>query len=86
MACRDTGPFGESLLDPIVEYSRPGSGFSPEIDITVIGGFVYRGSQSPGLVGSYIFGDFAQAFFNPSGTLLFLDDPTGLSMAIYCWV
>jgi hypothetical protein len=81
-ACSDTGPLGEPLLDPIVEYSHPDSGFSPEIGITVIGGFVYRGSQSPSLVGSYVFGDFAQAFFNPSGTLLFIDDPSGPSPTI----
>ncbi len=80
--CPDTGPHGEPLLDPIVDYGHPGSGFSPEIGITVIGGFVYRGSESPGLAGSYLFGDFAQAFFTPSGTLLFIDDPTGPSPAI----
>ena len=76
-ACSDIGPFGEPLLDPIVEYSHPGSGFSPEIGITVIGGFVYRGSASPSLVGKYLFGDFSLQFFTPSGTLLFLDDPSG---------
>ena len=81
-SCSDTGPFGEPLLDPIVEYSHPGSGFSPEFGITVIGGFVYRGSESAGLVGSYIFGDFAQQFFIPSGTLLFIDDPKGPSPTI----
>ena len=81
-ACSDAGPFGEPLLDPIAEYSHPGSGFSPEIGITVIGGFVYRGSASPSLVGTYVFGDFAQAFFNPSGTLLYLDDPSGSSPTI----
>jgi glucose/arabinose dehydrogenase len=80
--CSVTGLNGEPLLDPIVEYSHPESGFSPEIGITVIGGFVYRGSESPGLVGSYLFGDFAQAFFAPSGTLLFIDDPSGPSPAI----
>ncbi len=80
--CSDTGPSGEPLIDPIVEYSHPGSGFSPEIGITVIGGFVYRGSESPGLVGSYLFGDFAKAFFAPSGTLLFINDPTGPSPTI----
>ena len=75
--CSDTGPHGEPLIDPIVEYSHPGSGFGFEGGITVIGGFVYRGSQSPSLSGNYIFGDFAQAFFNPSGTLYFLENPTG---------
>jgi glucose/arabinose dehydrogenase len=75
--CSDTGPHGEPLIDPIVEYSRPGSGFEPEIGITVIGGFVYRGNESPSLRGKYVFGDFSQAFFSPSGTLLFLEDPSG---------
>jgi glucose/arabinose dehydrogenase len=80
--CRDTGPFGEPLLDPIVEYSHPGSGFTPEIGITVIGGFVYRGSASPSLDGRYLFGDFTEQFFIPSGTLLFVNDPTGPSPTI----
>ncbi len=75
--CSDTGPHGEPLIDPIVEYTRPGTGFSPEIGITVIGGYVYRGDQSPSLSGDYIFGDFTQAFFPPSGLLLFVEDPSG---------
>ena len=45
--CPGVGLMGEPLLDPIVEYSHPGSGFDPEGGITVIGGFVYRGSVSP---------------------------------------
>ena len=80
--CSDTGPLGEPLLDPIVEYTHPGSGFGLEIGIVIIGGFVYRGSESPGLVGSYIFGDFSQMFATPSGTLLYIDDPTGPSPVI----
>ena len=75
--CRDTGPSGEPLLDPIFEYAHPGTGFTPEGGITVIGGFVYRGSESPSLEGKYIFGDFAQEFVVPSGSLFFLADPTG---------
>ena len=66
---------GEPLLDPIVEYSHPGTGFPPEGGITVIGGFVYRGSRSPSLVGTYVFGDFAQMFVVPSGNLYFLAEP-----------
>ena len=73
--CADTGPLGEPLLDPIAEYSHPDSGFDPEGGITVIGGFVYRGSRSPGLVGKYVFGDFAQQFVVPSGSLYFLIEP-----------
>lgn len=73
-SCSSTGPLGEPLLDPIVEYSHPGSGFSPEGGITVIGGFVYRDSNSPSLVGKYVFGDFAQQFVVPSGSLFFLEE------------
>jgi hypothetical protein len=35
---------------------------------------VYRGSQSPGLVGSYVFGDFAAQFVVPSGRLYFIEE------------
>lgn len=80
--CSNTGPQGEPLIDPIAEYAHPGSGFTPEGGITVIGGFVYRGADSPSLVGNYIFGDFAQAFFLPSGTLFFIEDPAGEAPAI----
>jgi glucose/arabinose dehydrogenase len=36
---------------PVAQYGR-------DVGTTVIGGFVYRGSRFPGLVGRYIFGDF----------------------------
>jgi glucose/arabinose dehydrogenase len=75
--CNDFGPQGEPLVNPIVEYAHPESGFMPEGGITVIGGFVYRGTDSPNLLGKYIFGDFAQAFTIPSGTLYYIADPTG---------
>jgi glucose/arabinose dehydrogenase len=74
--CPDTGPLGEPLIDPIAAYSHPGSGFDPEGGITVIGGFVYRGSRSPGLDGTYVFGDFAQAFVQPTGRLYYLAQPS----------
>lgn len=45
--------------------------------IAVIGGFVYRGFDNPALLGKYVFGDFSQAFFVPSGRL-FYADTTGL--------
>lgn len=46
----DTG-----LVTPVYEYSHDDGGCS------VIGGFVYRGSDVPALVGSYIFGDYCLA-------------------------
>ena len=69
MSCADTGPLGEPLIDPIVDYSHEEGG------ISVIGGYVYRGSRSPGLVGQYVFGDFSAAFSVPSGRLYFLVEP-----------
>jgi glucose/arabinose dehydrogenase len=36
---------------PVAQYGR-------DVGTTVVGGFVYRGSRFPGLVGRYIFGDF----------------------------
>ncbi len=46
-------PTGCSLdnLDPITEYSHA-------LGISVTGGYVYRGSAIPNLVGFYVFGDF----------------------------
>ena len=40
------------LVEPVSEY-RHGAG-----DISIIGGFVYRGTALPALVGRYVFGDF----------------------------
>ena len=45
---------GEPLVDPIVEYPHSGGGIT---GISVIGGYVYRGSALPGLDGSDVFGD-----------------------------
>jgi glucose/arabinose dehydrogenase len=42
------------LVPPITEYDHSSSG-----GISVIGGFVYRGSAIPALVGTYIFGDLS---------------------------
>ncbi|HEY4284328.1 MAG TPA: PQQ-dependent sugar dehydrogenase [Chthoniobacterales bacterium] len=38
-------------VDPILDYGRGTGG-------TVIGGYVYRGRQIPGLTGTYVFGDY----------------------------
>jgi uncharacterized repeat protein (TIGR03806 family) len=41
-----------NLLPPIAQYSHA-------IGLAVTGGYVYRGTANPGLVGRYIFGDFS---------------------------
>ncbi len=47
LGCGTLGP----TQVPVAQYGR-------DVGTTVIGGFVYRGSRFPGLVGRYIFGDF----------------------------
>lgn len=74
--CSDTGPMGEPLIDPIVDYSHDEGG------ISVIGGFVYRGARSTSLLGKYVFGDFSGQFVVPSGRLYFLEQPAPGSFEI----
>lgn len=40
------------VIDPVFDYNRSNG------DRSITGGFVYRGSAIPGLVGRYVFGDF----------------------------
>jgi uncharacterized repeat protein (TIGR03806 family) len=47
--CSTTG----SLIDPLYHYDRS------QGDVAVTGGYVYRGTAIPDLVGSYLFGDYA---------------------------
>lgn len=49
------------LIDPVAEYDTHIDGHS------VIGGFVYRGSEIEGLQGHYVFGEFAKTIFFGSG-------------------
>jgi glucose/arabinose dehydrogenase len=55
-ACASTGPRGEPLIDPVLEY--PNAGQPGGIGEAVIGGYVYRGGRVPGLNGIYLFGDW----------------------------
>ncbi len=58
-------PVPPNLIDPIAEYDH-GEGS------VVIGGFVYRGSRIPALLGRYVFGDWG-AFAAPSARLFYLE-------------
>lgn len=66
--CATTGPRGDPLLPPILEYGHaantPGG-----LGIAVVGGFVYRGGRLPGLAGRYVFGDYSTTFVAPTGRL-----------------
>ena len=52
----ETTADGEPLLPPVVEYPHTGGG--DVTGITVIGGYVYRGSAASGLEGRYVFADW----------------------------
>ncbi len=41
--------------------------------ISIIGGYLYRGSGVPSLTGKYAFGDFSSAFFTPDGRLYYIN-------------
>ncbi|MGE4197758.1 MAG: sorbosone dehydrogenase family protein [Phycisphaerales bacterium] len=64
-SCDTTG-----LIDPVAEYGR-------DVGISIIGGYVYRGSAFPGLAGKYFFGDFSTSFGAPNGHLFFIDTTDG---------
>jgi glucose/arabinose dehydrogenase len=59
------------LIDPVAQYDH-------DDGITVLGGFVYRGSAIPELWGKYVFGDFSSSFLLADGRLLYADLGTGL--------
>ncbi|MDF2693357.1 MAG: hypothetical protein K0S65_1740 [Labilithrix sp.] len=70
----------DGLIDPIAEYPRSQG-------VSVTGGYVYRGSKIPALVGKFVYGDFGSgnlwsvdAFGQPSGTLL---TPTNLKISTF---
>lgn len=78
--CPDQDPEGTPLVDPILEYPHP----EPAGDIaglTVIGGYVYRGSALPGLAGQYVFGDWSATFGSAEGQLLLASPADGTGQA-----
>ncbi len=57
----------ETLKAPIHEYNH-------NVGKSIIGGYVYRGTQSPSLTGSYVFGDWSTEFVKPDGKLYYLSE------------
>jgi glucose/arabinose dehydrogenase len=56
-----------SLTSPIYDYSH-------YVGHCIIGGYVYRGSQSPSLQGKYIYADFSDTFFLGRGKIFYLQE------------
>lgn len=73
--CPKVGDRGEPLIDPILAYknskrfSKDGEGLS------IIGGYVYRGSALPALQGRYIFADWSRAWQKPEGQMFVASRP-----------
>lgn len=67
--CLDVSPGGDPLRAPILSYPHTASGVGESAGISVIGGFVYRGSLIPALRGRYVFGDYSTSFTRADGSL-----------------
>ncbi len=55
-------PTGFDPVDPSLEYDH-------DEGLSVVGGYIYRGSEIPKLYGKYVFGDFSGDFFDPTGRM-----------------
>lgn len=68
---------GLPLIAPIAQYAHINVNIGvpalPQIGASVTGGYVYRGTQIPGLTGTYIFGDYSHGISSADGTLLALE-------------
>jgi glucose/arabinose dehydrogenase len=79
--CPDVDALGEIIRDPIVEYpnwsvKRAWSKVKAEpLGTANVGGFVYRGTAFPSLVGKLVFGDFSTRLEAPSGQVFVASPP-----------
>jgi hypothetical protein len=74
--CPTVDPFGNRLVDPVIEMLNVANPAPGVKTLTVIGGHVYRGHDIPGLMGKYVFGSFSKSFAGPQGEL-FVAQPAG---------
>ncbi|MFL5787536.1 MAG: hypothetical protein ACJ748_05755, partial [Flavisolibacter sp.] len=59
-SCPVTDSAGKPLIDPIIELVNSANPKGGGIALTIIGGYVYRGTAVSSLQGKYIFGTFSQ--------------------------
>jgi hypothetical protein len=59
------------LIDPIAQYDHSDGVGAPEVREAIVAGFLYRGTQVPGLAGHYVFGDYTSPQA-PSGHMFML--------------
>ena len=75
--CPFVGSRGEPLIGPIIELGH-------DAGTTIIGGFIYRGSELPAFNGTYIFGDWSTTFGGSGdGSVLVSTPPAGGTVSRY---
>lgn len=68
-------PLAETVPANIKSLAYPVHAYHHHIGgISIIGGYVYRGTNFPELVGRYVFGDFSRSFAPPDGRLFYLEE------------
>jgi len=73
--CPTVDPFGNRLIDPVIEMLNAANPAPGVKTLTVIGGHVYRGDGIKSLKGDYVFGSFSRSG-TPQGEL-FVAKPAG---------
>lgn len=75
----DSSPDGKPFVDPILVYktSRRIGEHEGEFGVSITGGYVYRGTAIPELVGKYIFADWSKSMAFGNGILLSTDPSVG---------
>ena len=74
--CPTMDPFGNRLIDPVIEMLNAANPAPGVKTLTVIGGHVYRGDGIKSLKGDYVFASFSRSFAGPMGEL-FIAKPAG---------
>jgi glucose/arabinose dehydrogenase len=67
-SCPVTGSRGEPLIGPIFEGGH-------DLGNSIVGGFIYRGTENPELTGQYIFGTWSDSFTGTGNGLLYVATP-----------
>lgn len=75
MSTNGIAPTGTT--SPIAQYAHPGAtgvGGTPQLGLSVTGGYVYRGSAIPALQGKYLFGDYGATSGLTTGRIMGLEE------------
>jgi len=71
-SCPSQDPAGKPLTDPVIEFKNSRTA-SDGLGTVSIGGYVYEGSDIPGLNGRYLFGVFSESSGGTNGAIFSAD-------------